>query len=328
MAIEKQFEMSVCRFRRELRLGCIRLQDADSLSIASAFVDVSAAEITLSLFANYPRPWEGLSLLMVSMYKLPRGKAAYQEELQFFSASRKARARLPEGARFEPSILEISRRPTSWIHEAFARSGRDFIHTYQSADRAMLVRFLGKAGTIRDNPLFAHVQKNLSIVENQWVADLPQVRPVVPQIVDGAPARDARREIDGAIRRARERLQLDPACDPHKVAAAIHRQVEHLRNRKRVTADERTRLAIDLGALWGDTLCRANKWEWRCVKPDAESEIHAVCSTKRSHAVDPIRLIHRILSSRRTANNALLLFNMITADKLPHAPERAFSWLE
>jgi hypothetical protein len=216
------------------------------------------------------------------------------------------------------------------VHEGFPRSGRDFIHIYQSDKLAILIRFLGKAGNILDNPLLKQIHENLRIVENQWIVDIPKTKPRKPKkslITDTPLASEVETEVREAVARARQLLNLGRIRDPRKTAEAIHRALDEMRTRNRVPAEEKKQLAIDIGALWGDALCKAKKWEWCCVRPTAEQSIYAISSANRSHAVDPIRAVHNILSSRRVANNSLLLFNMIVSGPLPEAPGRAYCWL-
>ena len=112
-----------------------------------------------------------------------------------------------------------------------------------------------------------------------------------------------------------------------KTAEAIYRAIDEMRTRSLLPAQERKQLAIDLGALWGDALCKANKWEWCCVSQAPEPQVFAVTSSNRSHAIDPIRLVFNLLSSRQVANNSLLLFNMIVFGPLPETSARAYCWL-
>ena len=177
MSESKDFDMSTTCFARDLRIGCIRLGCADSLPLASAFVDLAKTEASIAFWGATPEPWNGTSLVSINMYRLPAGKAEFQRMIRWFSDARKKRARLPDGVAFEETTLAVDRIPANWVHEGFARSGRDFIHIYRSSDLAILMRFLGKAGTILDNPLLEQVHKNLRIVEKQWIVDFPKTRP-------------------------------------------------------------------------------------------------------------------------------------------------------
>jgi hypothetical protein len=230
---------------------------------------------------------------------------------------------------FDRTTLAIRDAPETWTHDGFARSGRDFIHIYQTKKRAILIRLLSKAGTVLDNPLLKRIHKNLAIIEDQWIGKFPSTElrkstrqktrelPLTPDVVN---------ELRDAIARARELLNLGRRSKPNQVADAIHQAIDEIRSRKRVSAQEKKQLGIDLGALWGDALCTARKWEWCCVSQSSKQQVYAVCSPNRSHAIDPIRIVHSILQSRRVANNSLLLFNLILSGRLPESPA-GYCWL-
>ncbi len=322
--------MSEERFLHDLRIGCIRLRNADSLPIASSFVVLSKTDVSITFWGATPEPWDGVSLVSIRMFQLPRFKAEFQREIKWFSDKRKKRARLPEGVAFEENTLAMRGVPANWVHEGFARSGRDFIHTYETDKLAILIRFLGKAGNILDNPLLKQIHENLSIVENQWIVEFPKTKPQkrTQSVIAATPlAPEVQTEVLEAVGRARELLDLGRIRNPRKAAEAVYRALDEMRARKRVPAKEKKQLAIDIGALWGDALCKTKKWEWCCVRPTADQEIYAICSMNRSHAVDPIGLVHRILSSRRVPNNSLLLFNMIVSGPLPKASDQVYFWL-
>ena len=139
--------------------------------------------------------------------------------IRWFSDARKKRARLPDGVAFEETTLAVDRIPANWVHEGFARSGRDFIHIYRSSDLAILMRFLGKAGTILDNPLLEQVHKNLRIVEKQWIVDFPKTRPkkrAQSPITDTALAPEIATQVEEAASRARALLNLRRVRNPRK----------------------------------------------------------------------------------------------------------------
>ncbi len=328
MSRSKQIDMSEVRFAAELRIGNIRLAKANTLPLAETFVDISAGEVSITFWGDTPAPWDDISLASIRMFRLPRGRAEFQRQIEWFSDKRKQRARLPEGVPFDEHTLALRNVPESWKHTAFARSGRDFIHIYESKQQAILIRLLGKAGTILDNPLLKRIHRNLSIAEQQWIAKFPvtERRTRTSRTRDTRLAADVKMEMQGAAARARTLLNLDRIRDPKKTAEAIHRSLDEVRSRKRLGAEAKKRLAIDYGVLWGNALCEAAQWEWCCVKT-AGQETYAVTSENRSHAVDPIGVMHQVLSSRRAANNSLLLFNMIVSGDLPQSPAHAYCWL-
>ncbi len=330
MSRSKQIDMSGVRLARVLQIGCIRLVNANTLPLAQAFIDISATEVSITFRGDTPKPWDDVSLASIRMFKLPRGNTEFQRLIEWFSDKRKTRARLPDGLPFDESTLAIRRLPEGWKHEGFARSGRDFIHIYQTKKLAILVRLMGQTGTVLDNPLLKRIHRNLCIVDGQWVTDFPATehrKQSQQKIKEAALSPNVIAEIHDASARGRDLLKLGRTARPPKTADAIYRFIEEVRGWTRVSANEKKQLAIDLGALWGDALCTARKWNWCCLSPTSNQQIYAVCSPNRSHAVDPIALVHTILTSKKVVNNSLLLFNMISSGKLPEAPENAFCWL-
>lgn len=330
MSRSRDIVMNGVRLDPDLRIGCVHLANADSLPLASAFVELSAAEVSITFWGATPEPWDGATIVSIRMFRLPRGRAEFQRDIDFFSEERRKRSRLPEGVAFGENTLAIGGVPARWVHDGFARSNRDFIHIYRSDKLGILIRYLGKAGDILDNPLLRPIHENLRIVEDQWIVEFPETRPqgAASSTVTETPLPDeVQSQVREAVGRARERLQLGRIRDPRRTAEAIHRAIDEFRERQRVPAEEKKQFAIDLGALWGEALCRARKWEWCCVSVAADQETFAVCSPGRSHAVDPLAMVYRILSSRRVANNALLLFNMILSGHLPAAADRKYCWL-
>jgi len=323
--------MDSLRFASDLRIGCIRLQGADLLPLVEAYVSVSAAQVALRLTGDMPKPWNLGTMVCIHTFRFPKGKSEFQRLVEWYGKERKTRARLPDGVQYDEHTLEVPNAPEGWTHDAWARSGRDFIHTYQSQKQALLLRLKGKDGTILDNPMLVQIHENLRIVEDQWIAKFPVTEPRQPdgqQVSDSPLPADVAMEVQQCAARAREMLGLDRKRNPRKTVEAIHQALEEVRGRKRMPAEEKKQRAIEFGALWGEALCAGAGWEWCRLGRTADEESYAVASKARPHAVDPIVLMHDIVSSRRRANNALLLFNMIVAKDLPESAPRAFSWLE
>ena len=330
MSRSKQIDMSEIRLVADLRIGCIHLKKAHTLPLSETFVDLAANEISITFWGDTPEPWDGTSLVSIRMFRLPKGRGEFQRQIDWFSNKRKQRARLPDGVPFDSTTMAIRSAPASWQHEAFARSGRDFIHIYQTKRNGLLMRLVGHAGTILDNPLLKRVNQNLRIVEDQWIVAFPETEvrrrsrskvwesPLEPGVVI---------ERDNAIARAREFLALSRNRKPSAIVDAIQHAIDEIRARKRLSATEREQLAIDLGALWGDALHNATQWDWCAVHPNNSETVYALCHPSRSHAVDPISVIHSLLSSKRGANNSALLFNMIAANELPESPPSSYTWL-
>jgi hypothetical protein len=325
----KQIDMSGIRLKPDLEIGCCRLSHANTLPLSETFICLSPSEVSITFWGDTQAPWDGITLVNVFMFKHPRGRKEFERNQEFFSSNRKKRARLPEGVPFSEDILAIKKVPPSWNHTGFARSGRDFIHVYDSKRFGILVRFLGKEGTILDNPLIQRVHRNLRFVEDQWIVKYPETEPrrrsaSQPKGVELSPEIQA--EIEAAASRARATLQLRPKAKPQKVVQAIHDCIETFRNEKRSRVD-RDDLSIELGALWGDALCIAKQWRWVSVVAKGKTGITAVVNENGSFAVDPFSLFHRILKSKKANNNALLLFNMIDAGRMPETADNSYVWL-
>jgi hypothetical protein len=149
------------------------------------------------------------------------------------------------------------------------------------------------------------------------------------RVKESQPGADVLLEISQAAARAREFLQLRTKASPKAAVAAINDAIEKIRRQKPAKPINRKELAIDLGALWGEALCATENWEWRVLRVKGDGTINAVCSPSRSHAIDPISFIHRMVSSRSSEvdTTALLVFNMIKAGDLPVSVSNAYVWL-
>ena len=82
----------------------------------------------------------------------PVARAELDELIEWFSDKKIASgpiARLPEGGRFDESILAIQGTSTEWSHTAFARTGRDYVHVYTSDEYGILLRTQAASGTIQ-----------------------------------------------------------------------------------------------------------------------------------------------------------------------------------
>ncbi len=330
MPDSQQIDMSGLCLAPDLTFGCIRLRNADSLPLSGIFVTASGSEASITFTGDNPKPWDKHTLVSVRMFNLPDEQAEFQRLIEWFGRNRQERARLPERVAFNTATLAVREASDVWEHEAFPRSGRDFIHVYRTARQGVLIRWMGKSGTILDNPVIRGIHENLSLVEGQWVQEFPVVQrrePSAARATESPLPPELEAQVEAAATRARERLNLEPTASPQQTAEAIHRVLDEIRSRPRLSADEKQQIAIDLGALWGNALCAAAGWEWCSVSPEPDREVPAVCSPTRSHAVDPLQVAYAILESKSGTNNSLLLFNMIVAGDVPVAAEGAYSWL-
>ncbi len=130
-------------------------------------------------------------------------------------------------------------------------------------------------------------------------------------------------ELDEALSSGRASLGLKAKTKPQTAAEAVGNAIDAARGGKKVSDERRTELAVELGAVWGDAVCRALKWEWARMPVSKKETIVSVTSPTRTHAVDPIRLVYDLIGNKRRENNALLLFNMLADGGLPTRPASA-----
>lgn len=326
----KQIIMDSVRLVTPVRYGFLELAHADELPLAETVVSAEKDELSLALWGNTPAPWHHISLVSIQQYRLPGGQSEFDRLRTHFAEDRKKRARLPDGVPYDlATTLALHDVPAGWEHDGFACSSRDFIHLYTSKNRALLIRFLGKKGTILDNPLLSAVAANLRIVPKQWITAFPETEPdpnAEPAIRELPLGEEVKAELISATARAREQLGLKPREKPIVVIEAIGQAVDEMRNRKRVSADSKQEAAIEFGALWGDALVAAKKWQWCALEQNGHT-FYAVASPKRSHAVDPMSFVLKLLASKRADNTVILLFNMIVGNNMPESPANGFCML-
>lgn len=263
-----------------------------------------------------------------------RNARSFDRELEFFSAGKTKRARLPEGVNFELTTLAPKGAPSSWKHDAFPRGGHDIIHTYASDRYAMLIRYRGKA--MIENALFRRVNRNLRVVDGQWDLTPPQCqlrKGLKPGAIERPLKVSVVKEISEAVRQAHAYLNLNPAeasANPETVQRFICDAVDKLIAAKhRVSGKVRQDLAIGLGCLWGQTLCDALGWQWRSLKYRRNPAVYAVVSPDRSCAVAPLHYMSRQITQQSASadNTTLLLFNMIKENAIGQPRPRGYRML-
>lgn len=326
MATEQYFMVDCC-FTPEVKFGCVSIQKANQLPIDGANLVYRDGTLTLALDSTN----EVDSFVSINTFHFPEGAAEFKEQCEWYGRDRKSRAKLPEGVLFNESILTISGSPGDWHHEAYPQSSRTFVHIYQGARQAVLIRWIAKSGTVLDNSLFKLLVDNLRIVPGQWISDAPSVElraGAEPETSEAVLSDEVRVELEEAAARAKKSLQLGRVRKPEKLAEAIHSAIDEVRVRKGMNKDEKKQWAIDNGALWGQALCDAVDWTWcRVELPVSTESTYAVCSPNRSHLMAPLDIMFQLISRPKTENTSLLLFNMIVAGELPAAPPGGFCWL-
>lgn len=81
----------------------------------------------------------------------------------------------------------------------------------------------------------------------------------------------------------------------------------------------REEVKVDVGVLWGHCVCQEADWQWAMAAMPDGSETIAIISPSHSHMVLPTAFIENLLTVDTSGNRAILLFNMLTAGRLPSA---------
>lgn len=319
MSNSREYSLKDCHFPAELTVGFVRIANADKLPLAEARVRVETDEAVILLKWEDPSTQEW-AMVVIYMFRLPGGEKEFKRVCASFG-ERKQRIRLPEGVPFRPEHNAFTSIPVSWTHDAWAESKYELRHTYQQDDLAIFARWSGTRAAMITHPLLAMVRENVHIVEDQWEMTLPEVipNPGTTQELTSCPIDDALRdEIRASASRARRHLRLHTEAPFGAVPPAIRWFLEQAGN----SVDEKA-LAIDLGALWGESLCLATGWQWRSLQRAAASIATVICSPGNRHFVDPIRTLHAALRSKTNSggHHQELLFSLICAGNLPAAVE-------
>jgi hypothetical protein len=270
-----------------------------------------------------------------SMFRLPGGQAEFEKEI----AGRRVKKTgfpLPGNKEFEPALLAPPTVPATWDHAAFQTCGdehRTIIHEYAGGHHAMYIQYMLPRDAILDHPMFQWFTENFQIKEDVWHIQLPSesrtTRPV-KETTDEPLGVDIRQEIAASVARACAYLQLPPGQkSPEAAQQAIFEAVQRVIGSTKTLPPKAVQdMAIELGSLWGQSICDALGWEWCCVKQE-EGKVFAVASVDRSHYVAPMHFLQRQLEQRgETADNTtLLLFNMIKAGETPPANAREYQML-
>ena len=308
----------------DFSFGSVRLKGANTLPLTEGFINLDPGVATLRLSAECASPWNGMSMVVLYMFQLPKGQKELERLIEWFAKERLKKPRLPEKVPFEAYMLSLKGVPRDWEHDWFAAFSRSLFHLYRSKKTAVLLRYFAEKGTMLDNPFFQGVYQDLVFSEKQWVTAFPEL--TLKKSVTRAVAKKAPKallnEVSEAVQRALEALALKPTLRPASVAECIANRIDEARSpgkgkgKKAPNLDD---LAIDLGALWGETLCRACGWRWMEVQDPDGAFLTNVCSPDKAFRVNPIAKVYSLLNDRRLPNNTALLFNMIEAEALPQS---------
>ena len=129
-------------------------------------------------------------------------------------------------------------------------------------------------------------------------------------------AADIAKDVKLSIRRGAQTVGVKASAAPLEIQRAIRTAIDDISARK-VTLSKRAAqdFAVNVGCLWGQTVCDAAKWQWCFAKiGKSKSANLAVAAPDRSYIVTPMQFIQSKLSGGE--NTSMLLFNMIR-DGLP-----------
>jgi hypothetical protein len=326
-----QFQLGANHAPTELDWGFLSLKSIEPLRKPFHYMTLSATEqyARVMLFGTKPNRaslWD----IFVDMYRQTGG----QPRFSMGSGDRVA-FRLAGGKKFEPTMLVPRGVPADWKHDAFqSKRGtqKQITHSFSNSSLAFVLTYaLRHTEDILSEPLFAWFNEHLVINPESWCMEPPQERaaPSASASRDTPLSVEAGKEIDDAIQRACVELKLEAKKrSPEAVQQAIYEKLQQLAAGKKLKGDDLKNRAIDLGSLWGQSVCDALGWEW-CAVRDGDTEIFSVAAPDRSYFVAPLHFMQKQLG-RRGADaeiTSLLLFNMLKAGNLPPARAKDYQAL-
>jgi hypothetical protein len=120
------------------------------------------------------------------------------------------------------------------------------------------------------------------------------------------------KDIRLSIARGYKQLKLDPeSASAEVVQKAICAAIDAVcLGKKKTTKREIENMGLNLGCLWGQTICDKLGWEW-CYMTAHGDEGYAIAPADRSYAIEPMSYVFTQLHQRPPEDNtSLLLFNM------------------
>lgn len=117
-------------------------------------------------------------------------------------------------------------------------------------------------------------------------------------------------------------------ADPGLLVAGVREVVEAVRAGAGLPVElEADDLAVWLGALWGDELCRVAGWEWAHLAFENGLATLAVVAPDRTHACLPFHFLYGLLTVREMENTVVALFDAVREGRLPPAEEGGYALL-
>lgn len=124
--------------------------------------------------------------------------------------------------------------------------------------------------------------------------------------------------VRAAIAEGYKHLKLDPAtATSEQVQEALYKEVDRINlARKKMSAQAIEDLAINLGCLWGQTVCDEIGWEW-CFATIGDEQVIGIAPPDRSYLIAPMGFVQTQLEKRPPEDNtSRLLFNMVVGGSL------------
>src|SRR5512138_2469089 len=120
------------------------------------------------------------------------------------------------------------------------------------------------------------------------------------------------KEIRQSVARGYKLLKVKPGTPAEKVQEAICKAIDAVcLGKKKASAKQVEDFGINLGCLWGQTVCDKLGWEW-CYLMAHGDESFAVVPPDRSYAIEPMNFVFTQLHKRQPEDNtSLLVFNMV-----------------
>lgn len=121
------------------------------------------------------------------------------------------------------------------------------------------------------------------------------------------------RNISLSIKRGYKYLKLDSQSSPQATQEAMFKAFDAIAlGKKKLSNNAVMDLAVNLGCLWGQTVCDELGWQWCCLILEDRRETYVIVTPNRSHMVSPMDFVLRQLDKRLPEENtSLLLFNML-----------------
>jgi hypothetical protein len=200
-------------------------------------------------------------------------------------------------------------------------------------DHGLSVYYVERSGKAKDGEFKALVEANgltgLTF-ELVWTdgrgprSKSPKREP--EQITDRPLKKAEQRDIDLSIKRGLKYLKLDSKSSPRQVQETMLAAIDQIAlGKKKVSKSVETDLAVNLGCLWGQTVCVELGWEWCYVTLASGAATYVIVPPNRSHMVAPMDFIQTQLQKRLPEENtSMLVFNMLKGKRFGKSKANAY----